>query len=89
VTTRSLKIALMHLAPEIGALDANRALIVSGELDSGLPLVVCNRSGRDDESHIKLISLRSSDSTVFVVDCLIRDGRIVRCELIASARGQA
>src|ERR687888_238408 len=28
--TRSLRIALLHLAPELGALDANRALIESG-----------------------------------------------------------
>jgi predicted amidohydrolase len=70
-------------------------------VDSGLPLVVCNRSGRGDESHIseaesviidrgvKLLSLRSSESTVFVVDCLIRDGRIASCELVASERVQA
>jgi hypothetical protein len=29
MTTRSLKIALMHLTPDLGALDANRALIES------------------------------------------------------------
>ena len=28
--TKSLKIGLLHLAPELGALDANRALIESG-----------------------------------------------------------
>jgi predicted amidohydrolase len=67
-------------------------------LDSGLPLVVCNRSGRGDESHIseaesvivdrgvRLLSLRASDSTVFVIDCLIRERRIVGCELAAAVR---
>jgi predicted amidohydrolase len=67
-------------------------------VDSGLPLVVCNRSGRGDESHIseaesvivdrgvKLLRLRSSESTVFVVDCLIRDGRIAGWELAAAVR---
>jgi len=67
-------------------------------VDSGLPLVVCNRSGRGDESHIseaesvivdrgvKLLRLRSSESTVFIVDCLIRDGHIKSCELAATVR---
>jgi predicted amidohydrolase len=67
-------------------------------VDSGLPLVVCNRSGRGDESHIseaesvivdrgvKLLRLRSSESTVFVVDCLIRDGHVTSCELAAAVR---
>src|SRR5205085_12085477 len=67
-------------------------------VDSGLPLVVCNRSGRGDESLIseaesvvvdrgvRLLGLRSPDSTVFVVDCLIRDGHIAGCELAAAVR---
>jgi predicted amidohydrolase len=65
-------------------------------LDTGLPLIVCNRTGRDDESHmvdsesvivdrgVKLVTLRSPDSTVFVVDCVIIDGHIAGCELAAS-----
>jgi 5-aminopentanamidase len=65
-------------------------------LDTGLPLIVCNRTGRDDESHmvdaesvivdrgVKLMTLRSPDSTVFVVDCVISDGHIASCELAAS-----
>jgi predicted amidohydrolase len=65
-------------------------------LDTCLPLIVCNRTGRDDQSQMfdaesvivdrgeKLMSLRSSDSTVFVVDCLINDGHIASCELAAS-----
>jgi 5-aminopentanamidase len=65
-------------------------------LDTGLPLIVCNRTGRDDESQmvdsesvivdrgVKLLTLRSPDSTVFVVDCVIGDGHIANCELAAS-----
>jgi omega-amidase len=65
-------------------------------LDTGLPLIVCNRTGRDHESQmvdaesvivdrgVKLVTLRSPDSTVFVVDCLISDGHIASCELAAS-----
>jgi N-carbamoylputrescine amidase len=65
-------------------------------LDTGLPLIVCNRTGRDDESHmedaesaivdrgVKLVTLRSPDSTVFVVNCAISDGHIAGCELAAS-----
>jgi 5-aminopentanamidase len=65
-------------------------------LDTGLPMIVCNRTGRDEESQMfdaesvivdrgeKLISLRSPDSTVFVVDCVISDGHIASCELAAS-----
>jgi 5-aminopentanamidase len=66
-------------------------------LDTGLPMIVCNRTGCDGESHmtdaesvivdrgIKLLALRSPDSTVFVVDCLIRDEHIVTCEVAATA----
>jgi 5-aminopentanamidase len=66
-------------------------------LDTGLPLVVCNRTGRDGESDmsdaesvivdrgVRLLTLRCPDSTVFVVDCLIRDRHIASCELIATA----
>ena len=66
-------------------------------LDTGLPLIVCNRTGRDGESQmidaesvlvdrgVKLLTLRSPDSTVFVVDCLIRAGNIATCEVVATA----
>jgi hypothetical protein len=62
-----------------------------------LPLIVCNRTGRDGDSDmtgaesaivdrgVKLLTLRSADSTVFVVDCLIRDGHITTCEVVATA----
>jgi predicted amidohydrolase len=65
-------------------------------LDTGLPLIVCNRSGREGESHmsdaesvivdrgVKLLTLRSADSTVFVVECLIDDGHLVTCEVVAT-----
>jgi 5-aminopentanamidase len=66
-------------------------------LDTELPMIVCNRTGRDGESDmidaesvivdrgVKLLTLRSPDSTVFAVDCRIRDGHIATCELIATA----
>jgi omega-amidase len=65
-------------------------------LDTGLPMIVCNRTGRDNGSQMfdaesvivdrgeKLLTLRSPDSTVFVVDCLISSGHIASCELAAS-----
>jgi predicted amidohydrolase len=65
-------------------------------LDTGLPLIVCNRTGRDKESQmvdaesvivdrgVKLVTLRSPDSTVFVVECVISDGHIASCGLAAS-----
>ena len=65
-------------------------------LDTGLPMIVCNRTGRDGESDmiaaetvivdrgVKLLTLRSPHSTAFVVDCLIRDGHIATCEIIAT-----
>jgi predicted amidohydrolase len=65
-------------------------------LDTGLPMIVCNRTGRDDESQMldaesvivdrgeKLLTLRSPDSTVFVVECVISDDHIASCELAAS-----
>jgi N-carbamoylputrescine amidase len=67
-------------------------------LDTALPLIVCNRTGRDGDSDlaaaetvivdrgVKLLSLRSDHSTVFVVDCLIRDGHIASCETVTTAR---
>jgi 5-aminopentanamidase len=66
-------------------------------LDTGLPLIVCNRTGRDNDSDMtaaesvivdrgmKLLTLRSADSTVFVVECLLGDGHLAACELVASA----
>ena len=66
-------------------------------LDTGLPMIVCNRTGRDGECDmidaesvivdrgVKLLTLRSPNSTVFVADCLIRDGHIATCEIIATA----
>jgi N-carbamoylputrescine amidase len=65
-------------------------------LDTGLPMIVCNRTGGDAESQmvdaesvivdrgVKLLRLRSPDSSVFVVDCVISDDRIASCELAAS-----
>src|ERR671936_717622 len=67
-------------------------------LETGLPLIVCNRTGRDGQSDmidaesvivdrgVRLLTLRSPDSAVFVVDCLIRDGHVTTCEVVATAR---
>ncbi len=61
-------------------------------------MIVCNRTGRDDESHMagaesvivdrgeKLLTLRAPDSTVFVVECVLSDGHVERCEVVASLR---
>jgi 5-aminopentanamidase len=69
-------------------------------LDTGLPLIVCNRTGSDGESDmtdaesvvvdrgVKLLSLRSPSSTVFVVDCHFRDGHIASCEVAASVEAR-
>ena len=66
-------------------------------LDTGLPLIVCNRTGCDGDSHmidaesvivdhgLKLLTLQSPDSTVFVVDCLISDGHVAGCQVVATA----
>jgi N-carbamoylputrescine amidase len=65
--------------------------------DTGLPMIVCNRTGRDGESQMsgaesvivdrgrKLLAVRTPDSTVFVVDCVIRDGHIMRCDVTTTA----
>jgi predicted amidohydrolase len=65
-------------------------------LDTGLPMIVCNRTGRDGESHMidaasivadrgeKLLTLRAPDSTVFILDCIFSGGRLATCELGAS-----
>jgi predicted amidohydrolase len=66
-------------------------------LETGLPLIVCNRTGHDGASHmddaenvivdrgIKLLRLRAAESTVFVVKCEIDHGHIASCELVATA----
>ena len=66
-------------------------------LETGLPLIVCNRSGREGDTSMtdaesvivdrgtKLLTLRSPNSTVFVIDCLIRADHFARCELVATA----
>jgi 5-aminopentanamidase len=65
-------------------------------LDTGLPMIVCNRTGRDGDSDMvdaesvivdcgeKLLMLRAPDSTVFMVDCVFSHGRIATCKLTAS-----
>jgi 5-aminopentanamidase len=65
--------------------------------ETGLPLIVCNRTGRDGESHMvgaesvivdrgmKLLTLRAAESTVFVVKCEIDHGHIASCELVTKA----
>ena len=89
---RSLRVALLHLAPELGALDEWEART----LETGLPLIVCNRTGRGRESHLadsesvivdrgaKLLALRAPNSTVFTIDCELRDGHIATCEVAAA-----
>jgi omega-amidase len=65
-------------------------------LDTGLPMIVCNRTGCDHESQLfgsasvvvdrgeKLLTLRATESTAFIVNCRLRQGRIAKCELIKS-----
>jgi hypothetical protein len=60
-------------------------------------MIVCNRTGRDGDSRmldavsvivdrgVRLLTLQSPDSTVFVVDFLIREGHIATCKLVATA----
>jgi predicted amidohydrolase len=62
-------------------------------LDTDLPMIVCNRTGRDHESQLfgsesvvvdrgeKLLTLQATESTVFIVDCQFSDGHIAKCEL--------
>jgi N-carbamoylputrescine amidase len=69
--------------------------------ETGLPLIVCNRTGRDGESDmvgaesvivdrgVKLLTLQSPDSTVFVVECLIDRGHIATCEVVATGTVRA
>jgi 5-aminopentanamidase len=66
-------------------------------LETGLPLIVCNRSGRDGESQmsdaesvivdrgVKLLRLRSADSRVSVVEYRMDDGHVAACEVVATA----
>jgi predicted amidohydrolase len=65
-------------------------------LDTGLPMIVCNRTGCDHESELfgsesvvvdrgeKHLTLRARESTVFIVDCRLSDGHIAKCELVES-----
>ena len=65
-------------------------------LDTGLPMIVCNRTGCDHASQLfdsesvvvdrgeKLLTLRAAESTVFIVDCQFRNGHIAKCELMES-----
>jgi 5-aminopentanamidase len=65
-------------------------------LDTGLPMIVCNRTGRDHDTQLfgsesvvvdrgeKLLTLRATESTVFIVNCQLRQGHIAECELIKS-----
>ena len=65
-------------------------------LDTGLPMIVCNRTGCDHESQLfgsesvvvdrggKLLTLRARESTAFVVNCSLRHGRMAKCELLVS-----
>jgi predicted amidohydrolase len=65
-------------------------------LDTGLPMIVCNRTGCDRESRLfgsesvvvdrgeRLLTLRAPESTVFMVNCQLSDGHIVKCELVES-----
>ena len=65
-------------------------------LDTGLPMIVCNRTGRDHDTQLfgsesvivdrgeKLVTLRATESTVFIVDCQFSDGHIAKCELTES-----
>jgi predicted amidohydrolase len=65
-------------------------------LDTGLPMIVCNRTGSDHETQLfgsesvvvdrgeKLLTLRATESTVFIVDCQFSDGHIAKCELTES-----
>lgn len=70
-------------------------------LDTGLSMMVCNRTGCDHESQLvgsesvvvdrgeKLLTLQAPESTVFIVDCQLGDGHIVKCELLEATVLQA
>jgi len=65
-------------------------------LDTGLPMIVCNRTGCDHDTQLlgsesvvidrgeKLLTLRATESTAFFVNCRLRQGHIASCELIKS-----
>jgi predicted amidohydrolase len=65
-------------------------------LDTGLPMIVCNRTGCDHQTQLfdsesvvvdrgeKLLTLRATESTAFIVNCRLRQGHIAKCELIKS-----
>jgi 5-aminopentanamidase len=66
-------------------------------LDTGLPMIVCNRTGVDGDSQLidadsvvvnngrRLTTLRSPESAVFVIDCQISDGSIIDCAVADTA----
>jgi len=65
-------------------------------LDTGLPMIACNRTGSDHASRLsdsesvvvdrgeKLLTLRARESTAFIIACQLRDGHIAKCELMES-----
>ena len=66
-------------------------------LDTGLPMIVCNRTGVDGDSQLadaesvvidngrRLTTLRSPNSAVFVIDCQISGGSIIDCAVADTA----
>jgi predicted amidohydrolase len=66
-------------------------------LETGVPMIVCNRTGVDGDTQLfeaesvfvdrgrKLASLRSWHSSVFVVDCRIREGRLTASSVTEAA----
>jgi N-carbamoylputrescine amidase len=65
-------------------------------LETGLPMIVCNRTGADNETQLReaesivvdrgerRLSLRSDESRIFIVDCRLEQGRIAGCEIAAA-----
>jgi hypothetical protein len=63
-------------------------------LDTGLPMIVCNRTGCDHDTQLfdsesvvvdrgeKLLTLGAPEATAFIVDCRSTHGHIANCELI-------
>jgi predicted amidohydrolase len=66
-------------------------------LDTGLAMIVCNRTGVDGNSQLfdaesvvvdngrRLTTLRSPDSAVFLIDCQISGGHIIDCAVTNTA----
>jgi predicted amidohydrolase len=66
-------------------------------LDTGLPMIVCNRTGIDGDSRLidaesvvtdngrRLTTLRSPDSTIFIIDCQISGCHIIDCAVAHTA----